>query len=307
MSMLYNYRVLVLGSQQIAMDVIEFVRSISFCGGNGDGYVFPGLVGVIASDVDKDKELYGKTVAEYCFEEGIPCLSDKINANIIKKINPDIIFSIYYRKMISKDIINIPRMGCVNLHPSFLPFDRGPAPVYWAVRNGNSITGTTLHYVDEGMDTGDIIDRVKIKVGNMTGFELNKELMREGLLLFKKNYCDIMCGRNNRMPQHNTCDWPSCNIMYDNNMRYIDWSRSAEEIYNHIRAHARPYSGSIARHKDHEIVLWRAEIMNEYRNEKGPGYFETMGDKLIIQTRTKPIMIKEYVCEYGVPHRGRFK
>lgn len=305
MSALGNRRVLILGSQQIAIDVTDFVQNVSFCGADGDGYVFPYLVGVVSSDTDKDKDLYGQTLSEYCFKNNIPCFNGKINTEMIKNLSPDIIFSVYYRRLLSKEMIEIPNMGCINLHPSLLPYDRGPAPVYWAIRNGNKFTGTTLHYIDDGMDTGDIIDCVRIRTDGKTGFELNVELMNKGLEIFSRNYCDIMCKSNSRKKQDNNI--ATCNIMFDDEMRYIDWSKSALEICNHIRAHAHPYAGSMTYYKGQKVTLWSAEELKISRNGKGPGWFESNEGGIIVQTHTKPIKIIECLTEYELPSKGRFK
>lgn len=304
MNILGNRRVLVLGSQQIAIDVIDFIQSVSFCGADDDGYVFPYLIGVVASDSDKDKGLYGQTVSEYCFENNIPCFNGKISTEMVKNLSPDIIFSVYYRNLLPKDIIEIPNMGCINLHPSLLPYDRGPAPVYWAIRNGNKFTGTTLHYIDSGMDTGDIIDLVRIKINEKTGFDLNVELMNKGLDLFSRNYFDIMRKVNNRKKQDDNI--ATCNIMFNDEMRYVDWSKSALEICNHIKAHTYPYAGSMTHYKGQKITLWNAEELKISRSGKGPGWFEGNENGIIIQTHTKPIKVTEYLTEYELPAKGRF-
>ncbi len=77
--------------------------------------------------------------------------------NYIKKLNPDLICVCTFGQILKKDIIKIPRFGCINMHPSLLPEYRGADPVFWVIRNCEKKTGVTIHYIDEGMDTGDII------------------------------------------------------------------------------------------------------------------------------------------------------
>jgi len=304
---LIDRRILLFGSQKIAIDIINLIKKRKFCGMDMETYVYPELVGVITSDEERDRQGDNQLVSEYCFQQGIPsfCFEGKINTEIIKKMKPDIIFSVYYRKMIPKDVLSIPHMGCVNLHPSLLPKDRGPNPVYWCIRRGDKITGTTLHYMDEGMDTGDIIDQRQVRINNMAGFRLGEQLMKSGVDLFRSNYADIMCGKNDRMEQDSTYIAPTCNILFNDLMRKINWTESAESIINHIRAHTRPYSGSIAENKNGgQTFLWKAEILHELRGNKGPGSYEIRNGDLIVQTYNSPIRVKDYTGE--IKPKGRF-
>lgn len=84
--------------------------------------------------------------------------------DILKDINPDVICVVAYGKIIPKEILEIPKYGCVNVHPSLLPQYRGSAPIQWAILNGDKETGVTTMYLDEGMDSGDIILQTKTPI-----------------------------------------------------------------------------------------------------------------------------------------------
>jgi len=82
----------------------------------------------------------------------------------IKKINPDLIITSHFQKLLKKELINIPSIGCINLHPSLLPYYRGMSPQHWPIINGDSKTGITVHFIDEGIDTGKIIIQREIEL-----------------------------------------------------------------------------------------------------------------------------------------------
>ena len=99
----------------------------------------------------------------------------------IKKINPDLICVVAYGKILPKEILKIPKYGCINVHASILPKYRGAAPIQWAVINGDKTTGVTTMFMDEGMDTGDILlkEETAISDDETTG-ELWEKLSKIG-------------------------------------------------------------------------------------------------------------------------------
>jgi methionyl-tRNA formyltransferase len=284
-------KILLFGCQKIAVDVIKVILDSEY-----------DLVGVITCDEERDRLFGDELVSEFCFANNISSFRPDDNKplityyDMIASLKPDIMFSIYYRRILPKDIIDLPRLGCINLHPGLLPLDRAANPTYWNVRRGDKEAGTTLHYIEEGMDTGDIIAQDKMKIENRTGFELNNDIMDLGVKLFKNNFNAIMNETNIRVPQDNS--QATCNIKFNNNMRYIDWCQSAENIINHIRAHARPYIGSLAYTKSGvKIAIHKAELLKDIRrNDKGPGSFvSTSSGSLIVQTHTTPILLTDFV------------
>ena len=102
----------------------------------------------------------------------------------IKKSKPDLILSIFSKEIIPKSIIQIPIIGCVNLHPALLPFYRGISPTFWCLANGEKKTGITLHYIDAGIDTGAIISQKEIDIKEvMTEHALYMRCAKEGAKL----------------------------------------------------------------------------------------------------------------------------
>ena len=132
-------------------------------------------------------------VKEFALEKGINVFQpEKIRKNqdfinSIKNLNPDVICVVAYGKILPKDILEIPKLGCINVHGSLLPKYRGAAPIQWAVLNGDSQTGITTMYMDEGMDTGDMILKEEVQIGEdeTTGELWNRLSIIGGSLLVK--------------------------------------------------------------------------------------------------------------------------
>ena len=117
-------------------------------------------------------KLISSPVKEYALEHDLTVLQpEKIKGNIefiekIKELNPDIICVVAYGKILPKEILEIPKYGCINVHASLLPKYRGAAPIQWAVLNGDKTTGVTTMYMDLGMDTGDMILKREVEIGD---------------------------------------------------------------------------------------------------------------------------------------------
>jgi UDP-4-amino-4-deoxy-L-arabinose formyltransferase/UDP-glucuronic acid dehydrogenase (UDP-4-keto-hexauronic acid decarboxylating) len=177
----------------------------------------------------------------------------------IVAINPDIIFSFYYRKMISRVILDLPKIGAFNLHGSFLPAYRGRCPVNWVIINGEAQTGVTLHYMIDKPDAGDIVgqkavaiellDTAKTLYDKLCGAA--KELLDELVPLIKSN----------QIPRRkqNLAEGSYYGGRRPEDGR-IDWNKSADDIYNLIRAVTEPYPGAFALlDNDEKIIIWWAQ------------------------------------------------
>ena len=140
------------------------------------------IIGVVTNQ-DKPKgrgmKMVFSPVKEYAIEKNLPIYQpEKVKNNPdfideIKTLNPDLIVVVAYGKILPKEILDIPKYGCINVHASLLPKYRGAAPIQWAVLNGDKVTGVTTMYMDVGMDTGDIILKEETEMGeNETTGEL---------------------------------------------------------------------------------------------------------------------------------------
>ena len=180
--------------------------------------------------------------------------------NKIKEINPDVICVVAYGKILPKDILDIPKYGCINVHASLLPKYRGAAPIQWAILNGDKETGVTTMYMDVGMDTGDMILTEKVQIDeNETTGELWDRLAKIGGKLLVETLKQIENGTAPRTPQGNDF---SMAPMLDKEMSKIDWeNKTAEEIKNLVRG-LNPIMGAYTLLNGKKIKFWKVEVAN---------------------------------------------
>jgi methionyl-tRNA formyltransferase len=290
------HKIIVFGCRAITVDIIKYLIDNNY-----------EIQLVVHHDEDRDRIYGSMLVSEYCNVNNINNIRfDKdIDAELIKSLQPSIIISSYYRKILKADILNIPIMGCVNVHPAALPVGRGPAPTMWNVINGDKYAGATLHYMVEGVDAGDIVDQRIIRVDDRTGFELNRDLMYVCYDLITSNIKSLCNGTNKRITQnHDNAEY--C-LPFKKTLRYLTWD-NPDKILNSIRAFTKPYDGAIAHTaKNERVVVWSATKLLKRNSFSPPGYFEKTPDGIIVQTNTSPIIITDYdIISSELRNTGRF-
>ena len=179
----------------------------------------------------------------------------------IKKINPDVICVVAYGKILPKELLDIPKLGCINVHGSLLPQYRGAAPIQWAVINGDKKTGITTMYMNEGMDTGDMILKEEVAIGdNETTGELWERLSNVGANLLVKTLKLIEKGE---APREKQGDKFTLAPMLDKEIAKIDWqNKTAEEIKNLVRG-LNPILGAYSFINNKKIKFWKVENISE--------------------------------------------
>ena len=194
---------------------------------------------------------------------------EKVRKNIefieeIKKLQPDVICVVAYGKILPKEILDIPKLGCINVHGSLLPKYRGAAPIQWAVINGEKVTGVTTMYMDIGMDTGDMILKEEVSIGeDETTGELWDKLSEVGAKLLVKTLKQIEDGTATRIPQGEDF---SMAPMLNKEMSKINWnSQSAQEIKNLVRG-LNPIMGTYSYLNDKKIKFWKVDVL-PFENE----------------------------------------
>lgn len=173
-------------------------------------------------------------------------------------LRPDLFVSMYFGKIFKAPLLAVPRHGCVNIHNSLLPKYRGQAPSLWAVANGDTITGQTMHYLDEGTDTGDIIARKSIPIApDDTGHTVGAKLEDLGVELFQEALPSVLAGTAvSRMQDDSQAS--VCRSPRHRDLR-IDWSRSAQQVSDFARAFTRPVAGAHARLGGLTVRVWAAK------------------------------------------------
>ena len=189
---------------------------------------------------------------------------EKVRKNIefieeIKALEPDVICVVAYGKILPKEILEIPKLGCINVHGSLLPKYRGAAPIQRAVINGEKVTGVTTMYMDVGMDTGDMIlkEETEIAPDETTG-ELWDRLAKIGAELLVKTLEQIENKTAPRIPQGEDF---SMAPMLDKEMSKIDWeSKTVQEIKNLVRG-LNPIMGTYSYLNGKKIKIWKVDVV----------------------------------------------
>ncbi|MFN2351844.1 MAG: bifunctional UDP-4-amino-4-deoxy-L-arabinose formyltransferase/UDP-glucuronic acid oxidase ArnA [Kiritimatiellia bacterium] len=211
------------------------------------------------------ENIWFQSVAETAARHHIPVYAPaNINHPLwrerIRAMQPDLLFSFYYRDMVKPDILEIPRLGCLNLHGSLLPKYRGRCPVNWVLVNGERETGVTLHYMTPRPDDGDIAAQLSVSIADddTAASLFDKvttaagQLLDEALPLLEK-------GRLPRRPQdHAQATYFGGRTPADGE---IDWNKDAAEIRNLVRAVTRPYPGAFTWKGGRQMLVWSAKVV----------------------------------------------
>lgn len=174
----------------------------------------------------------------------------------LQKLSPDLFLVVAYGSILSKEVLDIPRLGAINVHASLLPDLRGAAPIEWAIMLGRTETGITTMYMDQGLDTGDIILQERTEIGaTETGSELRERLGAMARTLLPETVNLVLGGQAPRTQQ------PPGEYTYapplDSSLERIDWQRPARDIANQIRALA-PKPGCYCIFRSKRLKLLRA-------------------------------------------------
>lgn len=163
-------------------------------------------------------------------------LRDGKAEEILKEIAPDVIVVVAYGKILPREILNIPKYGCVNGHASLLPKYRGSAPIQQAIISGETETGVTAQLMDEGIDTGDILKTARTEIGEKeTAEELFERLSVITAELLVNTLADLEKG--NITPQKQDEEKASYAPIIKKEMAELDFSKSAKELYNAVRGY----------------------------------------------------------------------
>lgn len=211
-----------------------------------------------------NENIWFSSVADLAAEYGIPVYTpDNINHPLwverIRQLNPDILFSFYYRHMIGSAILGIPTLGGVNLHGSLLPKFRGRAPINWALIEGETETGGTLHYMTTRADAGDIIAQCRFPIDDDdTAVSLHRKLTAAIGPMLDDTLPLIRAGKAKRIPQDQSS--ASCYGRRTPADGVIDWSKSNVEIRNLVRATTHPYPGAFTFCNHAKFIVWKAGL-----------------------------------------------
>jgi methionyl-tRNA formyltransferase len=207
------------------------------------------------------EEIWFRSVRDLADQHGIPYVTSEINdsANVarVRDIAPAFLLSFYYRNMIKPEVLELASKGALNLHGSYLPRYRGRVPVNWAVINGETETGATLHYMVAKADAGDIVDQKMIPIAfTDSAFDVFNNLTEAAVDVISRAWPRLLDGTAPRIPMnlHQGSYFggrkPADGV--------IDWKKSAVQIYNLIRGVTHPYPGAFTLLNGKKVVIWGA-------------------------------------------------
>jgi methionyl-tRNA formyltransferase len=213
-------------------------------------------------------KLQSSPVKEIALQNKLPVLQpkrarDEAFIRELRELQPELIVVAAYGQILPKAILDLPRLGCLNVHTSVLPKYRGAAPIQWALLNGDTETGVTIMKMDEQMDTGAILAMEKIPIRSDDNAQtLHNRLADLGAALLLKTIPDYVAGKIQPRPQ------PSAGVSYAPKIKksdgQIDWQQPAETIANRVRAMI-PWPGAFTRLSNPSpsalLKIWEAEVV----------------------------------------------
>ena len=222
------------------------------------------VVCVVTHADEPDEELWFPSVRDLAARTNIPILvpekvTDLVVAETVEKLKPELILSVFYRQILPRRLLGIPRLGAVNLHPSLLPGYRGRCPLNWAIINGEKKFGVTLHYMSLKADTGDIIGQLEFEMTDDDDIQtVYEKTVTASLEILKRFLPGILMGRTVRTPQDEMqASYFGRRTAEDGR---IDWAKGADEIHNLIRGITHPFPGAFSFIKDKKLLIWKAAV-----------------------------------------------
>lgn len=258
-------RIVFMGTPEISVGTLKRIIA--------DGHELLAVVTQPDRPRGRGKKMMMSPVKEVALENNIEVLqpqkaSDPEFIEKLKELNPELIVVVAYGQILRKNLLEIPKKGCVNVHVSLLPKLRGAAPINWTIINGDSKTGVTTMFMDEGLDTGDIIMSKEFKLDDeITAGELHDWMMVEGAELLSQTVKAIESGNYTRTKQDD--EEATYAPMMDKNLGHIDFSKSAQEIHNLVRGTI-PWPGAWCESDYGKIKIWKTKVIKrEHSQENG--------------------------------------
>ena len=266
------------------------------------------LLGVIRRVKPKDLSLL-----EASQSLGLPVFNPpKVNSNDvlaqISKLNPDLVLSIAYDQILRRPLLDMAPRGFVNFHAGKLPFYRGRNIINWAIINGESEIGLTAHYIDEGIDTGDIISQRTLPIGwtDTYGDVLNR--VRDAFPDLVAHTVNLIAnGQVKPQPQSQPGTYFCKRKEGD---EWIYWSDTSLNLYNKVRAIARPGPGARTNLNGKVVTIWRAFFepsWPSYIAVPGQVVGSRQGEGVYVKTGDSTLLVQEVQAEGGEPRRPRWR
>ncbi|MFQ5842806.1 MAG: methionyl-tRNA formyltransferase [Thermodesulfobacteriota bacterium] len=239
-------------------------------------------------------------VKELAMGLGLPIMQpettkDEVFIGEVRRMSPDLIVVAAYGRMLTRDLLIIPPLGCINVHASLLPKYRGAAPIQWAIANGERRTGITIIRMDEGMDTGDILLAQEVEIGDDdTAQGLHDTLAQVGANLIIRALDQLNRGTLRPIPQdHREATYAPLLKREDG---LIDWSEDARDIFNRIRGF-NPWPGAFTHLRGSRLKIFSAKIIAGGGKERAGKVVQSGPEGVMVATGKDYLLIKEVQLE----------
>lgn len=254
------------------------------------------IVAVVTHEDNPQERLWFKSVRELAQSLGLPVYTpdnpnDPAFVEFLRSLAPDFIFSCYYRLMLKQAILDIPKMGALNLHGSLLPRYRGRCPVNWVLVHGEPLTGVTLHYMEAKPDAGDIVAQAQVPITpEDTALTLSEKMTAAAGKVMRRIYPLLRADAAPRIRQdHSRASYFGGRTPEDGR---IDWTQPADRIYNLIRAVTHPFPGAFTTWQGKKIFLWAGKVDLEAGiPELAPGKVAIQGNRWRIGTGQGTLLV----------------
>ncbi|MGI6611480.1 MAG: methionyl-tRNA formyltransferase [Limnochordia bacterium] len=220
-------------------------------------------------------------VKEKALELGLPILqpqrlSDSRCVTAISEMRPDAIVVVAFGQFLPKALLNLPPRGCINVHPSLLPLYRGASPIQQAILDGVAETGVTTMYLDEGMDTGDVIAQVATPIGDEDDAgSLHDRLASIGAGLLVETLQQVIAGTVLRRPQDHSLASVTKRLKREDGS--VDWNLDSATVANQVRAFS-PWPGAFTVLDGRRVKIWRA-VTGSFSVKSSPGCVIAVSDE----------------------------
>lgn len=209
----------------------------------------------------------------------------------LKEIEPDFIVVVAFGQILKREVLSIPKYGCINVHASLLPKYRGAAPINWCIIEGEEETGITIMEMDEGLDTGDILNKKAIDIKPEDDYlSLHDKLSEMGGELLVETLDMILDGSVNRIKQDDSLS--NYAPMIFRNTGNIDWNNSARDIVNKVRG-LKPWPTAYTSYKDMNMKIHLAQVLDEKPLGEVGEIVNVSNEGIAVSTKDKTLLIKE--------------
>lgn len=255
-------------------------------------------------------------VKEYALEQGLTVYQpQKVKTpefvQTLRELQPELIVVAAFGQFLSREILELPPHGCINVHASLLPKYRGAAPIQYAIIKGEKESGVTIMQMDIGMDTGAMLEKVVVPIAeNTTMGELHDALREQGAALLLKVIDDITAGTAVAEPQNDA--EATYATLLDRSMEHIDWTKSAQEVHNLIRGFNPAPSTFTKLPNGKSLKIWGSRL-TEKKSEAAAGtvveagkhsFFVACGSGVLEITEVQPESKKRMAAQVFLNGRG---